>query len=83
MFLSGLPSATIPVENVLYGTNNEDKPGGEAQLDVEYLMGLAPGSPTYFYSIPTLNPYDSDNEGFLTWLDTVAGEVRADLPRSL
>jgi len=48
---SGLPNAEIPVENILYGYNNESEPGGEAQLDVEYLMALAPGAPTYFYSV--------------------------------
>jgi hypothetical protein len=37
--LSGLPNATIPVENV-YGDlpNDQNEPGGEAQLDVEYIM---------------------------------------------
>jgi subtilase family serine protease len=37
--LSGLPNATIPVENV-YGdlANDQNEPGGEAQLDVEYIM---------------------------------------------
>ena len=37
--LSGLPNASIPVENV-YGdlVNDQSDPGGEAQLDVEYIM---------------------------------------------
>lgn len=37
--LSGLPTASIPLENV-YGDldNDESDPGGEAQLDVEYIM---------------------------------------------
>jgi tripeptidyl-peptidase-1 len=37
--LSGLPNATIPVQNV-YGDLPDDQsdPGGEAQLDVEYIM---------------------------------------------
>jgi len=37
--LSGLPNASIPVENV-YGdlADDESNPGGEAQLDVEYIM---------------------------------------------
>jgi hypothetical protein len=48
---SGLPNAEIPEENILYGYNNQSEPGGEAQLDVEYLMALAPGAPTYFYSV--------------------------------
>jgi hypothetical protein len=37
--LSGLPNATIPDSNV-YGdlANDQSNPGGEAQLDVEYIM---------------------------------------------
>jgi subtilase family serine protease len=35
--LTGLPNATIPEANV-FGTNDQSDPGGEAQLDVEYLM---------------------------------------------
>ena len=37
--LSGLPNATIPEANV-YGdlANDQSNPGGEAQLDVEYIM---------------------------------------------
>lgn len=39
MALSGLPNATIPKSNVLGdGGNNEIDPGGEGQLDVEYIM---------------------------------------------
>lgn len=81
--LSGLPNASIPTANVLYGTNDEASPGGEAQLDVEYLMGLAPGAPTYFYSIDTLNPYSPENEGFLTWLYFVGNETNPPLVQSL
>ena len=37
--LSGLPNASIPEANV-YGDlpNDQNDPGGEAQLDVEYIM---------------------------------------------
>ena len=39
MALSGLPNATIPVQNVFGDLpNNQTEPGGEAQLDVEYIM---------------------------------------------
>jgi subtilase family serine protease len=40
--LSGLPDASIPDINV-YGdlANNQSHPGGEAQLDVEYIMVCA------------------------------------------
>lgn len=73
--LSGLPLATLSSSNV-YGDlpNNETNPGGEAQLDIEYIMALAPGATTSFYSIGTLNPYDSDNEGFLDYLYLVGNQ---------
>ena len=50
--LSGLPNATIPVENV-YGdlVNDQSNPGGEAQLDVEYIMVGSCGSVWYIYLI--------------------------------
>ena len=81
---SGLAKAEINAStNILYGTNNESTPGGEAQLDVEYLMGMAPGAETYFYSVSALNPYDEENEGFLTWLYVVGNETNPPLVQSL
>lgn len=39
MSLSGLPSASIPPEHVFGDLPNDPShPGGEAQLDVEYIM---------------------------------------------
>jgi tripeptidyl-peptidase-1 len=87
--LSGLPNATIPTANV-YGDlpNNYQKPGGEAQLDVEYIMALAPGAETYFYSMADYNPNDplnatSKNEGFLQYLWTVDQQEFPPLVHSL
>jgi subtilase family serine protease len=34
--------------------NNQSTPGGEAQLDVEYIMALAPNASLTFYSIANL-----------------------------
>ena len=42
-------------------------------------MGLAPGAETFFYSIADLNPYNADNEGFLTWLYIVGNQVNIDI----
>ena len=39
--------------------------------------------PTYFYSYSDLNPYTPENEGFLTWLVTMAGEQNPPLVHSL
>ena len=34
--------------------NNQSLPGGEAQLDVEYIIALAPGADLWFYSMAEL-----------------------------
>jgi tripeptidyl-peptidase-1 len=106
--LSGLPNATIPVQNV-YGDLPDDQsnPGGEAQLDVEYIMvrrrapcfcsmlvltslqhavclqALAPNASTFFYSFSDLNPYDTNNEGFLAYLTYVSNQAYPPLVHSL
>jgi tripeptidyl-peptidase-1 len=82
--LSGLPNATIPAVNV-YGSlpNDQSNPGGEAQLDVEYIMALAPGADTFFYSMEELNPYDPINEGFLAYLYVVGNQTNPPLVHSL
>lgn len=82
--LSGLRNATIPVSNVV-GNNDESDPGGEAQLDVEYIMALAPGAPTYFYSYSELNPANPEynNEGFLSYLTDVNNMADIALVQSL
>lgn len=43
----------ISDDNV-FGTNDQNSPGGEAQLDVEYLLALAQDAPLTFYSIADL-----------------------------
>jgi hypothetical protein len=54
--------------------NNEFTPGAEAQLDLEYIMGLAPAARTTFYSFADRNPYSYKNEGFLAFLFSIGGE---------
>merc|ERR1719149_180634 len=63
--------------------NDQDHAGGEASLDVQYLMGMAPKVPTYFYSYSDLNPYTPENEGFLTGLVPMGGERNPPLVHSL
>jgi tripeptidyl-peptidase-1 len=82
--LSGLPTATIPEANVFGDlANDESSPGGEAQLDVEYIMALAPGADTYFYSFSDLNPNAPENEGFLAYLTFVGSQAHPPLVHSL
>lgn len=69
---SGLPNASIPDSNVFGDLpNDQSDPGGEAQLDVEYIMALARNADTFFYSFSDLSPYDESNEGFLAYLTYV------------
>lgn len=86
--LSGLPNASIPNSNVFGDLmNNQSNPGGEAQLDVEYIMALAPGAETYFYSMGNYNPNDPPghltNEGFLSYLQVVEMQEYPPLVHSL
>lgn len=87
LWLSGLPNASIPDANV-YGdlANDQNSPGGEAQLDVEYIMALAPNADTYFYSMGDYNPNDpveGINEGFLAYLLIVQNQTYPPLVHSL
>jgi hypothetical protein len=36
----------------IVGNNNASRPGIEAILDVEYIMGMAPGVDTWFWYLP-------------------------------
>lgn len=74
--LAGLPPATIdPINNVFGDSpNNQSAPGGEGQLDVEVLLGLAVDSPTFFYNFNDANPNSASNEGFLSFVNTVLGQ---------
>lgn len=87
MYLAGLdPNASIPEENVLGDLpNNQKNPGGEAQLDIEYLMALAPGAKTFFYSMADFNPNKpiNSNEGFLTYIFHVNSDENPPLVHSL
>jgi len=63
--------AVNPIANVIGPNNATDcqfnvDDCGEAELDVEYIMGVAQNSPTWFWSIA-----DSDNFPFLDWLIAV------------
>jgi subtilase family serine protease len=63
--------------------NDQGHAGGEASLDIQYLMGMAPEVPTFFYGYSDLNPYTPENEGFLTWLVDMGGEDDPPLVHSL
>lgn len=69
--------AVNPIANLIGPNNASDcfvNPGdcGEAELDVEYIMGVAQNSPTWFWSIG-----DDDNYPFLDWLIAVGNTANA------
>ena len=75
--LSGLPANPILPEHC-YGSlpyNASVAAGGEAQLDVELLQGLAINAETSFYNYDESNPYSAENEGFLSWCNTVSQQT--------
>lgn len=71
---NNLPADDSKVALVL-GPNDPSNPGDEASLDIEYIMGVAVGVPTWF--VYTAGR-DADQEPFLEWM--VAMEARPDCP---
>lgn len=49
------------------GTNLIGEPGVEAELDIQYIMGVAPGVPTWFWSNPGFNFWND----LLTWMSQI------------
>ena len=47
------------------------------------IQAIAPGIPTYFYSIKELNPYSPQNEGFLAYLWVVGNQTNPPLVHSI
>ena len=83
--LTGLKNVSLPQTTAVLGDNgnNQGKPGGEGQLDLEYMMALAPGADTFYYSFSDLNPFNPANEGFLAYLYFVGDQAYPPLVHSL
>jgi len=60
----------MPVAQII-GDNNPARPGIEASLDIEYIMGVAPECETWFYSYPSFNFLDD----LLTWVGDIENET--------
>ena len=69
----------------VYGNspNNQQYPGTEASLDLQYLTGIAPGIPTSVYSMSDKNPYNFEYEGFLEYLRVVGSQASPPLVHSI
>lgn len=77
MFQQSMNIAVNPIANLIGPNNATDcqynaENCGEAELDVEYIMGVAQNSPTWFWSIG-----DDDNYPFLDWLIAVGNTAGA------
>mmetsp|Transcript_20155 Transcript_20155/g.20255 ORF Transcript_20155/g.20255 Transcript_20155/m.20255 type:complete len:734 (-) Transcript_20155:177-2378(-) len=55
--------------------NNPRAPKSEASLDTQLITAIAPGIPTYVYSMLDLNPWDYANEGFLAYCWLVGNQT--------
>jgi len=55
------------------GQNNPDRPGIEASLDIEYIMGVAPNVTTWFYGMKSFDFYSD----LTTWLGELNNETDA------
>ncbi|PRP80870.1 hypothetical protein PROFUN_11425 [Planoprotostelium fungivorum] len=62
------------------GPNNVTLPGGEATLDIEFIMGLALGAPTTFWSVGGLH---EGQEQFLEWIVQVLNAADAPYVHSI
>eukprot|EP01126_Amoeba_proteus_P044425 TRINITY_DN4935_c0_g1_i3.p1 TRINITY_DN4935_c0_g1~~TRINITY_DN4935_c0_g1_i3.p1 ORF type:complete len:619 (-),score=89.84 TRINITY_DN4935_c0_g1_i3:58-1914(-) len=63
------------------GPNDETLPGGEASLDIQYIMGVAQNVATTFWSIPGRN--QDDQEPFLVWLLAIQNDPNPPLVHSI
>jgi len=66
-----VPFAPFQAVAGVIGQNDPSSPGIEASLDIEYLMGVAPGITTYFYSLKNFNFWND----LMTWTGELDNET--------
>lgn len=66
---------------ILVGPNDPSNPGGEASLDIQYMMGVARNISTVFWSVGGLSPFQQ--EPFDVWLTQVLGAATVPLVHSV
>jgi tripeptidyl-peptidase-1 len=67
----------------LYGPNTASQPGIEAELDVQYAMGVGRDIPAQFWSTAGQQPGNPQNEPFSKWLVNLANVTDDLLPLSM
>ncbi|KYQ88241.1 peptidase C53 family protein [Tieghemostelium lacteum] len=66
------------------GPNNLTNPGVEATLDIQYIMGIAPGAPTTFWSIYSNSTFTSEGvDDILSWATAAFSSSNPPLVNSL
>eukprot|EP00297_Palpitomonas_bilix_P005380 CAMPEP_0113896130 /NCGR_PEP_ID=MMETSP0780_2-20120614/17809_1 /TAXON_ID=652834 /ORGANISM="Palpitomonas bilix" /LENGTH=816 /DNA_ID=CAMNT_0000887161 /DNA_START=63 /DNA_END=2513 /DNA_ORIENTATION=- /assembly_acc=CAM_ASM_000599 len=71
------------------GPNVPSQPGGEASLDIQVIMGIAPGVTTEFLYAPGRGPFEDASsppitqEPFLRWIVNVSSQVSPSLVHSV
>ena len=68
-YVPNAPAGSDVVAKVI-GDNNENDPGIEASLDIEYMMGIAPNVTTWFYCTADFNFY----QDLTNWLNELSSE---------
>lgn len=66
-----MPSSSADTVAKVIGTNQPSNPGLEAELDVQFIMGVAPGAITWFYSLANFNFFSDLSQ----WLATLNSEA--------
>jgi len=75
-----VPESTNNTVFKVIGTNTASDPGIEAELDIQYIMGVAPNIDSYFYSTPSVD-FWSDltswtallaNESTIPWVHSIS-----------
>mmetsp|Transcript_5879 Transcript_5879/g.8066 ORF Transcript_5879/g.8066 Transcript_5879/m.8066 type:complete len:871 (-) Transcript_5879:124-2736(-) len=82
--LTGLNKENIPSTDVFGNKpDNPSYPGGEAMLDIEYLMALAPNSSLAYYSTGFCDPFCGASEDFLLWLFFIGCQDEPEMVHSI
>eukprot|EP01127_Copromyxa_protea_P001572 TRINITY_DN11533_c0_g1_i1.p1 TRINITY_DN11533_c0_g1~~TRINITY_DN11533_c0_g1_i1.p1 ORF type:complete len:717 (+),score=180.81 TRINITY_DN11533_c0_g1_i1:33-2183(+) len=63
------------------GDNDASNPGGEANLDIQWMMAMAPGIPTVFWSIASNSTLEIDD--ILQWAYAIGNQTNPPLVNSI
>ena len=82
-FFSKYASSAKVTTPTVHGPNEASNPGVEAELDIQYIMGVGRDIPTQFWSTAGKQPGSPENEPFLVWLQTVANMTDDTMPHTI